>query len=71
MEAVWKYLELKAPSHDFDNVEQYTTEHELGWPYGDHTIRNKVKPLKKDWDDVLGKEFSRQIAQSFSWIKEL
>ncbi len=71
MEAIWKYLELESPSHDFNNVEQYTTEHELGWPYGDHAIRNKVEPLAKDWDDVLGKEFSRQIAQSFSWIKEL
>jgi sulfotransferase len=71
MESVWKYLELESPSHDFDSVEQYTKEHELGWPYGDHTIRNKVKPLEKDWNDVLGKEFSRQIAESFKWIKEL
>jgi hypothetical protein len=29
------------------------------------------KTIEKDWDDVLGKEFSRQIAEFFRWIKEL
>ena len=58
-------------SEYFNNVEQYTTEHEAGWPYGDHTIRNKVEPLEKDWNKVLGKEFSEQVNQSFKWINEL
>ena len=68
MNGIWDYLELKVPNHDFNNVEQYTTEHELGWPYGDHTIRNKVEPLEKDWNKVLGKEFSERINQNFKWI---
>jgi hypothetical protein len=47
------------------------TEHEIGWPYGDHVIRNKVEPLEKDWNQLLGKEFSEQINQSFKWINSL
>jgi hypothetical protein len=54
------------------NPKAHTTEeHELGWPYGDHKIRSEVKPLKPDWHDVLGREFSEQIKQSFSWINDL
>jgi hypothetical protein len=71
MSAIWEYLEEEPFKHDFDNVEQYTKEHELGWPYGDHEIRSKVAPLKKDWTDVLGKDFSEQINQSFKWINNL
>lgn len=71
MKKVWQYLEEEPFKHDFNNVEQYTTEHELGWPYGDHKIRNKVEPLEKDWNKVLGKEFSEKINESFKWINSL
>jgi sulfotransferase len=71
MNEVWKYLNLDIPKHDFNRVDQYTKEHELGWPYGDYIIRDKVEPLEKDWNKVLGKEFSEQIHQSFGWIDEL
>jgi hypothetical protein len=71
MNNVWEYLEEKPFKHDFNNVEQYTKEHELGWPYGDHEIRNQVKPLENDWHKVLGKEFSDKIHQSFRWINDL
>lgn len=71
MQGIWDYLELTMPKHNFNCVEQYTTEHELGWPYGDHNIRNKVEPVEKDWNKILGKEFSEQINQSFKWINAL
>ena len=71
MAAIWNYLGLESPAHDFDNVVQYTKEHELGWPYGDHEIRAKVESVPADWHDVLGKDFSNSINQSFQWIKEL
>jgi len=71
MAEVWNYLDLKFDGHDFNNVEQYTKEHELGWPYGDHEIRNKVEPVAPDWNDTLGRKLSDQVAQSFKWIKEL
>jgi len=71
MAKVWDYLDMAAPSHDFNSVEQYTKEHELGWPYGEHEIRPKVAPVKPDWHEVLGKPFSDQIAQTFNWIIDL
>ena len=58
--------------HDFNNVEQYTKEHDgVWWPHGDHTIKGSIKPLKKEWNDVLGKELSDVINQKFNWINEL
>ena len=71
MNEIWKYLEEESFNHDFNNVEQYTKEHELGWPYGDHEIRNKAAPLEKDWNKILGKDFSEQIYESFKWINGL
>jgi sulfotransferase len=71
MNEVWEYLEEKPFKHDFNNVEQYTIEHELGWPYGDHEIRNQVKPLENDWSKILGKDFSEKIHESFKWINSL
>jgi sulfotransferase len=71
MQDIWMYLGIERPEHDFNNVEQYTKEHELGWPYGDHEIRSKVAPVKPDWNEVLGEKFSEQINQSFSWITSL
>jgi hypothetical protein len=71
MKGIWEYLQIKSPKHNFNNVEQYTMEHEAGWPYGDHTIRNKVEPLEKDWNQLLGKDFSDQIHKSFQWLNAL
>lgn len=68
---IWEYLEEKPFKHDFNNIEQYTIEHEVGWPYGDHKIRKEVKPLKKDWNEILGKQFSDTIEQKFRWISNL
>jgi len=71
MADVWSYLGIDAPTHDFDNVDQYTKEHEIGWPYGDHMIRNKVQPVDADWNETLGRQLSEQIRQSFDWIQKL
>ena len=68
---IWNYLEMEPVIHDFENVEQYTSEHELGWPYGDHDTRARVAPVKPDWHDVLGKPLSDEISKSFNWINDL
>ena len=71
MNNVWEYLEEDNFVHDISNVEQYTQEHDVGFPYGDHVIRQEVKPLKDDWNEVLGYELSEQIEQKFEWINNL
>lgn len=71
MQKVWSYLGLEFDGHDFSKVAQYTIEHEVGWPYGDHTIRPEVKPLVEDWDEVLGKPLADALNQKFNWINAL
>lgn len=71
MNKVWKYLGMEPFLHNVSSVEQYTHEHELGWPYGDHEIRSEVKPLQLDWHDTLGRQFSEAINQKFNWINTL
>jgi len=71
MEKIWEYLGEESFQHDFNHIEQYTFEHEMGWPYGDHTIKNELKPIEKDWNEVLGRQISDTISQKFSWITNL
>jgi hypothetical protein len=71
MQKIWEYLGEDFDGHDFSNVKQYTTEHELGWPFGDHAIRSEVEPLKPEWNDILGRQFSEAINQKFNWINNL
>jgi len=71
MSQVWDYLGMESFIHNTSNVEQYTTEHELGFPYGDHSVRSEVKPLKPDWHETLGRTLSEQINQKFNWVNTL
>jgi sulfotransferase len=71
MAKVWAYLGMEPFIHNTSNVEQYTQEHELGWPYGDHVVRGEVKPLVPDWHDTIGRQFSEAINQKFNWINSL
>jgi sulfotransferase len=71
MQEVWKYLEMDFDGHDFKNVEQYTNEIDVGWPYGDHNIRPEVKPLNPEWHEYLGRELSEQVRAKFDWVNNL
>lgn len=71
MARVWAYLGESFDGHDFDHVEQYTHEVEVGWPYGDHTIRPQVRPLEVDYVEVLGKGVCDALAQKFDWVNKL
>lgn len=71
MNKVWDYLGLEPVIHNTSNVEQYTQEHDLGWPFGDHNIRQEIKPLIPDWHDTLGRELSETVKQKFNWINSL
>ena len=71
MDKVWAYLGMEPFAHNPMNVEQYTTEHEMGWPFGDHAVQPVVKPLVPDWRETLGRELSEQIKQKFNWIQNL
>ena len=36
--------------------------------FGDHTIRKEVKPVKESYNEILGKELSQDIANSYRWF---
>ena len=72
MKKLYMYLGEEYFEHDFNNVEQYTKEHDgVWWPHGDHSIRTAIKPLKKEWNDVLGRQLADMVNQKFSWINDL
>lgn len=71
MNRVWEYLGEEPFVHNTNNVEQYTQEHELGWPFGDHAIQREVQPLTPDWNETLGRNISEALKQKFNWINEL
>jgi sulfotransferase len=71
MSKVWEYLGMDPIIHNVSDIEQYTHEHELGWPYGDHSVRSEVTPLVPDWDKTLGRNLSEGIHQKFNWIQNL
>jgi len=71
MDQVWDYLGEPRFVHDFTNVEQYTHEHETGWPYGQHLIQSNVKPLPRNYEEILGKQLSDGLSTKFSWINDL
>ncbi len=71
MAKVWEYLGEDFSGHDFNNVKQYTIEADVGWPYGDHVIRQKVEPLPNDYNEILGYQLSEAINQKFNWINQL
>jgi sulfotransferase len=71
MNRVWEYLGIDPIIHNIENVEQYTQEHELGWPFGDHEIKPQVRPLKPDWHETLGRQLSETLNQKFQWVNQL
>jgi sulfotransferase len=71
MNAVWKYLGEETFIHNTQNIQQYTKEHELGWPFGDHAVHSAVTPLQPDWHSTLGRGLSETLNQKFSWINQL
>jgi sulfotransferase len=57
MRKVYEYLGEPEFAHDFDNVEQVTKEDDSFVTfYGDHNIRQKVRPVPLDYNEVLGRE---------------
>ena len=58
MTKIYKYLGLEPYKHDFDNVEQTVKEDDsvYGLTSNLHTIREAVRPLTPDYNQVLGQQ---------------
>lgn len=64
LDGIYDYLEEPRFTHDFSNVKQLTHENDNFYPvYGDHVIRQEVKPPQPDYNDVLGKALCQNIRE--------
>ena len=55
--------------HNFDNVEQITQEDDSVYGiYGDHVIKQKIEPQKKDYREVLGNATCDYIRNRYKWF---
>jgi len=72
MKELYEKLEVPNFEHDFSNIKQSTEEAPNAYgTFGDHNIRPEVKPVKKDWNQVLGKELSKAIYDNHKWYNEI
>ena len=66
MKKIYKYLELPQYKHDFNKVEQLTKEDDSVYGiYGDHKIKREIKPLKIDYEEVLGPNLCNGILNKY------
>ena len=72
MNKIYAYLNLPQYKHDFDNVEQTVKEDDTvyGLTNDLHTIRQKVTPLKPDYNEILGKPVCDWIDNNFQWYQQ-
>ena len=73
MQKVYDFIGEPYCELDYNNIQQMTVENDrisdFGI-YGDHTIRPKVEPLKKDWDELLGTAISNNVKANYKWFFE-
>lgn len=69
MTRVYQYLGIPHYTHDFDNIEQITTEDDevYGLGTGLHTIRPKLEMKPSDAKQVLGADICDWLYNSYKW----
>ena len=71
MAELYQQLGVEYYEHDFDNVAQTTHENDVihGLDNNLHTIKNKVEPLKEDYENVFTPAINNWIDQSYEWYQ--
>jgi hypothetical protein len=68
---VYDFFEVERFEHDFDNVQQSTHEEDrIHGIFGDHKIRQQVRPLKSQAIEILGVELCESIKNTYPWFYE-
>jgi hypothetical protein len=71
MRKVYDFIEEPYCELDYTNIKQMTVENDrisdFGI-YGEHTIRNNIQPLKKDYDELLGTALSSNVKANYKWF---
>ena len=69
LDRIYDYLEIPRFNHTFTRIDQITHENDRVLGYGaDHTIKNKLEPLKEDYLEVLGPDNCKFITDSYPWF---
>jgi sulfotransferase len=71
MRGVYEFIGEPYYEMDYNKVEQKTIENDrIGdfGIYGDHKIRESIKPLTKDSNEILGTTICQQIKAGFGWF---
>ena len=69
LKKVYEYLELPFYQHDFKNIQQVTHEDDKWYGiFGDHIIRQELKPVKDDYLEVLGSNACKMIVENYGWF---
>jgi sulfotransferase len=69
MERIYEYLELPYYQHDFNDIKQITHENDKIYGiFGDHIIRQELKPVKEDFREVLGVNACKLIEDNYMWF---
>lgn len=69
--ALYDFLGIEPFKHTFDRVSQLVEENDaVHGVYGDHQVRAVVEPVKRDWNDILGKDVAAAAVQRNQWFYE-
>lgn len=66
---IYEYLEVSHFEHDFDNIQQITTEDDsvYGLTKDLHTIRPKLELKPSDADSVMGNDITNWLYENYKW----
>jgi sulfotransferase len=71
MKKVYEFIEEPYYEMDYSKVKQVTVENDrisdFGI-YGDHTIREKIEPLKIDYNEVLSPILCSNVKSNYNWF---
>lgn len=66
---VYEYLGLSYYQHNFQKIEQITHEDDKWYGiFGDHIIREELRPVQNDFLEVLGPNACRMIEENYAWF---
>lgn len=71
MGGIWDFLGMQAPKHDFNHVEQVHFEDDSVHGLDLHTIRQQVKPLADDSEQILGEPLAQSYRGAEFWRPSL
>jgi len=66
---VYDFFEVERYIHDFNDIQQITQENDkIHGIFGDHKIRQEVKPLKSEAKAILGVDVCNWIKNKYKWF---